>query len=721
MGRRKIEIQPIEEERNRTVTFIKRKAGLFKKAHELAVLCQVDVAVVILGSNNTFYEFSSVDMRDMIKYYQRKDLVHDVKEPSDFGAYKKKTHIKLNANAGKRLRKNYYGALKAKNQRSGDEEDDDEEDEEEVDEAEEEDQEIDERNDEEEKREKDVNDVDGNTDTSHGSTDVRVTRSSLKRNQAQGITEKDHALQDRRSAVEELATSRQSSSSQKRSSGGGIPLIPTTKKMKVETIPPKFNPLQQHVQRQFQNLYHAANPTNPSNDLPKFTQSVPSMDNHSPSISSVSPGNSSQQGRYNNVSAERDNLIRISRQTSAQATPQAQNVGSMASTPSTMMTDKSTRIGSKIDHVKNSMRPVLRVQIPSNNASYNTMIHSESSSTSSPGGTIPTTHSSNLISRNTSSVRYDPSAHHISPKQHTPNSGTLPDSRLPSGSLLVEKSDTERPSSKPFSGNSYGLPPMFSGSPAFPQYLATPLQPTTNNNVGPQTNPSSYLMQKQLQTAQRQQHLHEQPQQQQDQHQNQQEQEQEQDQEQQHQQLQQQQQEEQQQQQQQNQKQGLNQNQNQQQQQQQQQQEQQQEQQQQPQQQHRLLHQPPHIQPSFSTPPIPGRGSSPPMGEPSGGPLTGSLPSKFAHDLMVPSPNGSMSMFQDWTLGPNSARQVPNNSTNNATGNEIPTSAYNNGSSGLTPYIMVNQTPLANRYFNFSGDIADDRNSKNNGGNNDKG
>ena len=31
MGRRKIEIEPLTDDRNRTVTFVKRKAGLFKK------------------------------------------------------------------------------------------------------------------------------------------------------------------------------------------------------------------------------------------------------------------------------------------------------------------------------------------------------------------------------------------------------------------------------------------------------------------------------------------------------------------------------------------------------------------------------------------------------------------------------------------------------------------------------------------------------------------
>lgn len=50
-------------------TFLKRKGGLFKKAHELSVLCSVDVAVFIFGSNKKLYEYSSCDMRDMITRY----------------------------------------------------------------------------------------------------------------------------------------------------------------------------------------------------------------------------------------------------------------------------------------------------------------------------------------------------------------------------------------------------------------------------------------------------------------------------------------------------------------------------------------------------------------------------------------------------------------------------------------------------------------------------
>lgn len=49
---------------------MKRKGGLFKKAHELSVLCSVDVAVFIFGANKKLYEYSSGNMNELIHRYQ---------------------------------------------------------------------------------------------------------------------------------------------------------------------------------------------------------------------------------------------------------------------------------------------------------------------------------------------------------------------------------------------------------------------------------------------------------------------------------------------------------------------------------------------------------------------------------------------------------------------------------------------------------------------------
>lgn len=59
MGRGKIEIKRIENANSRQVTFSKRRAGLLKKAQELAILCDAEVAVIIFSNTGKLFEFSS--------------------------------------------------------------------------------------------------------------------------------------------------------------------------------------------------------------------------------------------------------------------------------------------------------------------------------------------------------------------------------------------------------------------------------------------------------------------------------------------------------------------------------------------------------------------------------------------------------------------------------------------------------------------------------------
>lgn len=60
MGRKKVELKRIENKSSRQVTFSKRRNGLFKKARELSVLCDVQVAILVFSSCDKLYEFSSV-------------------------------------------------------------------------------------------------------------------------------------------------------------------------------------------------------------------------------------------------------------------------------------------------------------------------------------------------------------------------------------------------------------------------------------------------------------------------------------------------------------------------------------------------------------------------------------------------------------------------------------------------------------------------------------
>lgn len=61
---------PVSAPADQNRTFTKRKGGLFKKAHELSVLCSVDVAVIIFGHNKKLFEFSSGDINETLRRYQ---------------------------------------------------------------------------------------------------------------------------------------------------------------------------------------------------------------------------------------------------------------------------------------------------------------------------------------------------------------------------------------------------------------------------------------------------------------------------------------------------------------------------------------------------------------------------------------------------------------------------------------------------------------------------
>ena len=76
MGRKKISIQRISDERNRQVTFTKRKFGLMKKAYELSVLCDCEIAVIIFNSHNKLFQYASTDMdKVLLKYTGMKQRV----------------------------------------------------------------------------------------------------------------------------------------------------------------------------------------------------------------------------------------------------------------------------------------------------------------------------------------------------------------------------------------------------------------------------------------------------------------------------------------------------------------------------------------------------------------------------------------------------------------------------------------------------------------------
>lgn len=69
MAREKIKIKKIDNVTARQVTFSKRRRGLFKKAGELSVLCDAEVAVVIFSATGKLFEYSSSSMKDTLERY----------------------------------------------------------------------------------------------------------------------------------------------------------------------------------------------------------------------------------------------------------------------------------------------------------------------------------------------------------------------------------------------------------------------------------------------------------------------------------------------------------------------------------------------------------------------------------------------------------------------------------------------------------------------------
>ncbi|XP_073271156.1 agamous-like MADS-box protein MADS3 [Primulina huaijiensis] len=71
MGRGRVELKRIENKINRQVTFSKRRNGLLKKAYELSVLCDAEVALIIFSSRGKLYEFGSNGIMSTLERYQR--------------------------------------------------------------------------------------------------------------------------------------------------------------------------------------------------------------------------------------------------------------------------------------------------------------------------------------------------------------------------------------------------------------------------------------------------------------------------------------------------------------------------------------------------------------------------------------------------------------------------------------------------------------------------
>ncbi|XP_051144091.1 MADS-box protein SOC1-like isoform X2 [Andrographis paniculata] len=86
MVRGKTQMRRIENATSRQVTFSKRRNGLLKKAFELSVLCDAEVALIIFSPRGKLYEFASSSIQATIERYEKHTKeIQASKPPEDEG------------------------------------------------------------------------------------------------------------------------------------------------------------------------------------------------------------------------------------------------------------------------------------------------------------------------------------------------------------------------------------------------------------------------------------------------------------------------------------------------------------------------------------------------------------------------------------------------------------------------------------------------------------
>lgn len=115
MKRGKVELKRIENKINRQVTFAKRRNGLFKKAYELSVLCDAEVALIIFSNQGKLFEFSSTDslLKTLDRYqkciYDSPETCEYAMETLEHSTYEEYLTLKACYDSLLRFERNYSG------------------------------------------------------------------------------------------------------------------------------------------------------------------------------------------------------------------------------------------------------------------------------------------------------------------------------------------------------------------------------------------------------------------------------------------------------------------------------------------------------------------------------------------------------------------------------------------------------------------------------------
>ncbi|KAK2453315.1 agamous MADS-box protein AGL62 [Trifolium repens] len=68
-GRKKIEIKKLDKDSNKQVTFSKRRQGLFRKASELCILCDVRASIIVFSPADKLYSFGQPNTDAILNSY----------------------------------------------------------------------------------------------------------------------------------------------------------------------------------------------------------------------------------------------------------------------------------------------------------------------------------------------------------------------------------------------------------------------------------------------------------------------------------------------------------------------------------------------------------------------------------------------------------------------------------------------------------------------------
>ncbi|KAI8852630.1 hypothetical protein BC829DRAFT_360445, partial [Chytridium lagenaria] len=74
-GRKKIKIEYIEDRSRRHITFSKRKAGIMKKANELATLTGTQILLLVASETGHVYTFATPKVQPLITKPEGKHLI----------------------------------------------------------------------------------------------------------------------------------------------------------------------------------------------------------------------------------------------------------------------------------------------------------------------------------------------------------------------------------------------------------------------------------------------------------------------------------------------------------------------------------------------------------------------------------------------------------------------------------------------------------------------